>query len=58
MAGYLDRIIAVLKEALGSEQIDFSGHGPHAHCFEDRHMGSDRRGREDFWNLYRGGNHR
>ena len=48
LAGYLDRIIATLKETLGGEQPDFHGHGPHAHGFAGRHMGFGRRGREDF----------
>lgn len=48
LAGYLDRIISVLKETLSSEQPDFPGHGPHAHCFAGRHMGFGRRRREDF----------
>lgn len=48
LAGYLDRVIFAIKETLGSEPVDFHGHGPHAHCFAGRHMGFGRRGREDF----------
>lgn len=43
LAGYMDRLIDALQEALGCESMDFSEHRLHSPCRENQHRGFDGR---------------